>query len=91
MSYDLRGAWESVTGHHTTTRPHSEDDADTQLLTVVSKNNLGDRLITVIVIMHLKVLGSDPENRRFKKSDDLDSNTPILFLLLLNKLDSTIA
>ncbi|XP_072035504.1 chitinase-3-like protein 1 [Amphiura filiformis] len=34
MSYDLRGAWESVTGHHTTTRPHSEDDADTQLLTV---------------------------------------------------------
>ena len=36
MSYDLRGAWEPVTGHHTTTRPHPEDDADTQLLTVVS-------------------------------------------------------
>ncbi|XP_072044875.1 chitinase-3-like protein 1 isoform X2 [Amphiura filiformis] len=35
MSYDLRGAWEAVTGHHTTTRPHTtEDDTDTQLLTV---------------------------------------------------------
>ena len=40
MSYDLRGAWESVTGHHTTTRPSPEDDADTQLLTVVSKKNV---------------------------------------------------
>ncbi len=36
MSYDLRGAWEPMTGHHTTTRPSPEDTAEVQLLTVVS-------------------------------------------------------
>ena len=60
MSYDLRGAWESVTGHHTTTRPHFEDDADTQLLTVVSKNNTGNRLITEIVIIAFKCARKQP-------------------------------
>ena len=60
MSYDLRGAWEKVTGHHTTTRPHSEDDADTQLLTVVSKNNTGNRLVTEIVIIAFKCARKQP-------------------------------
>ena len=35
MSYDLRGAWESVTGHHTTTHADPTDTADNQKLTVV--------------------------------------------------------
>ena len=62
MSYDLRGAWEAVTGHHTTTRPHPEDDADTQLLTVVSKKikliskcRLLTRRLTVTLVFVSKV------------------------------------
>lgn len=35
MSYDLRGAWESVTGHHTTTHADPDDTPENQKLSVV--------------------------------------------------------